>query len=441
MAAGGLGDGLGLYDEGPCLAQITEEQLHAEALHERDGKQGQRARLACEPHLPIGQRVPARVVAQGARHAAREPQPAQCIRVGHRLVAERPERAVERRRTGAVALGRQHRHSLEQQVAGARQFPTRLAPVRREDRLCDVPHADLLGEPTCEECCRERVEDRSRATAGVERLELLGSGEQQRRRIASSVDGEADLGSQQLRTRALEVVEGSRLGHHQELQGAIRRAGLVARLRGGQRAARAWTWLGREDGGTLETPPPPQDLRVPARGRPIPPAPPRRPRRAPQSRGRDARRAVRLGPRVGRLGERPVHAPAVVQRRRPIHGRSRAGDGIARARRTRPSLRATRSSAWAPNTSNSAACHTVNGSPTGSAEATSNSSRVAGGSRFRRLLKLASMCPESGEPVAGAGASRPARRGSDHAATRSTPAGCHWSRRRSGRGPVRPTAP
>ena len=244
MAAGGLGDGLRLHDQGPRLAQIAEEQLHAEALHERDGKQGQRAGLACEPHLPIGERVPARVVAQGARHAAREPQPAQCIRVGHRLVAERTERALERRRTCAVALGRQHGHSLEKQVAGARQFPARLAPVRREDRLGDVPHADLLGEATREQCCRERVEVGLARQLGVERLEPPGGCEQQRRRVASSVDGEADLGSQQLRARALEVVEGSGLGHRKELQGAIRRAGLVAatarRTMHGARVAPAW---------------------------------------------------------------------------------------------------------------------------------------------------------------------------------------------------------
>ena len=142
MAAGGLDDGLRLRDQRLRLAQVAEEQLHAEALHERDGKQGQRAGLAGEPHLPIGQLVPARVVAQGPRHAAREPQPAQRVLVGHRLVAERAERALERRRARGVALGRQHGHALEEQVAGARQFPARLAPVRGEDRLGDLAHAD-----------------------------------------------------------------------------------------------------------------------------------------------------------------------------------------------------------------------------------------------------------------------------------------------------------
>jgi hypothetical protein len=113
VAARGVDDRFRLRDKRLRLAEVTEKQLHAEALDERDREQGERAGLAREPHLSIGQFVPGHVVAQRPRDAARKPEPAQRVLLGHRFVAERTQRALQSRRSGGVPLGGQHGHALE----------------------------------------------------------------------------------------------------------------------------------------------------------------------------------------------------------------------------------------------------------------------------------------------------------------------------------------
>jgi hypothetical protein len=58
-------------------------------------------------------------------------------------------------------------------------------------------------------------------------------------------------GAQQVRTRALELVERSRLRHGQQLQRRVQRAGLALALRRGQRTLGPVRRLGRKLGGAF----------------------------------------------------------------------------------------------------------------------------------------------------------------------------------------------
>ncbi len=177
-ATGRLRDGLGLHDQGLRRDEVAEEELHAEALRQRDRQERQFAGLPREAHLTLGELVPARLVAKRAGGAACEPEPAQRVLVRHGLVTERTERALERRRTGRIAVDRDQGDALEQEVASARRAPRRLAPVCGQHRLGDLAHAAATREPVGEQRCRKRIQVRLARERAVQRLEPLGGLEQ-----------------------------------------------------------------------------------------------------------------------------------------------------------------------------------------------------------------------------------------------------------------------
>ena len=86
----------------------------------------------------------------------------------------------------------------------------------------------------------------------MKRSKRLGGLEQQGRSIVAVARGECDLTTQQLRPRALELVEWPRLGDRKERAGAVERAGLVLGLSSRERAVGPARRLQRQRGGTLQ---------------------------------------------------------------------------------------------------------------------------------------------------------------------------------------------
>ena len=251
-ATGRLRDGLGLHDQGLRRDEVAEEELHAEALRQRDRQERQFAGLPREAHLTLGELVPARLVAKRAGGAACEPEPAQRVLVRHRLVTERTERALERRHTGRVAVDRDQGDPLEQDVASARRAPRRFAPVCGQHRLGDLARAAATREPVGEQRCRKGIQVRLARERAVQRLQPLGGLEQQLRCVAAPGDRERHLGAKQLRPRLIELIERSGLSKGEQAQRCIRRAGALLALCRGERTAGAARRLRRQLRRTLE---------------------------------------------------------------------------------------------------------------------------------------------------------------------------------------------
>ncbi len=170
---------------------------------------------------------------------------------------------------------------------------------------------------------RERLQVGLPGQRGVQRIEPPGRLEQQRRRVAPALARERDLGAQPLQPRALELVDRPELGGGQQV-GRGRRVGDVEPGLGrGERARDAQAGIRGQLGGALQE----------RRGR-RQPAPGLRPAgRALQFAGcvlvgpvgrtsAVPRPAVRVQPRVGRVGEGPVDLASLGRGRGPVGGRT-----------------------------------------------------------------------------------------------------------------------
>ena len=286
-------------------------------LVQGDGQQRERAGPACELDLARGELVPRHVVAEGPGDVAGQPEPAELVLLGEGVLPEGPQRLLQRGRPCGVAPGHEEGEPVEQQIAGAGGGGP---PVGGEDRLGDLARIAAAHQAVGGERRGERVEVGLARERRVERLQPLGGLEQQRGSVAAARRGERDLRVQQLRSRALELVQRSRLRHREQPLRRVGRTGLVLALRGGKRAPRPARRVGRQLGSALVK-------RGPRRQA----APrPRAPGRALQLGGdllvEPGRRlgavpgaAIGIGVGVRGLREGLVDAPADLRRGRSVH--------------------------------------------------------------------------------------------------------------------------
>ena len=186
----------------------------------RDREHAERARLARDAQPTRRKLVPELVVPEILREATGQPEPARVACRQSLDVAERVERAPERRHTGRVALGEPRRQAVEEQVDRAWRLRGRRRGLSGLGRLADVR---LAAEAAGVHRRRHRLEMGLASQRGVERLEAPGGSEQQRRRVAAARAGEHDLRAQPLQPRALELVERGELGGRQQLERRVRR--------------------------------------------------------------------------------------------------------------------------------------------------------------------------------------------------------------------------
>ena len=157
----------------------------------------------------------------------------------------------------------------------------------------------------------------------VERLQPPGRLQQQRRRVAVQARGERDLPAQQVRPGALQLIQRPGLRHREQVQRLAERAGPPAGLRRGQRAPGAARRIGRQRRRPL---PERRGGRQPAAGL----RPPGRPFelgghvliRTRRGRGPVPGPPVRIGLRIGGLGQRRVRPLPVRDRGRPVDRRT-----------------------------------------------------------------------------------------------------------------------
>src|SRR5215217_8684810 len=100
----------------------------------------------------------------------------------------------------------------------------------------DIEQVAPAGQRSREQRSAPRVEICLAREARVQWLEPLGRPEQLPRSLASGARGRGDLSAQQLDARALEFVQIPGLRRCQQSRCRLERAGVQARLRGGQRA-------------------------------------------------------------------------------------------------------------------------------------------------------------------------------------------------------------
>ena len=269
--------------------------------------------------MPRGQLVPRLVVGQRPGDAAGQPQPAQLVLLGERLVTERAQRDLQRRRRRDVALVGEEGEPVEQQIAGAR----RGLPVGGQNGRRDLARIASAHQPVGGKGRRERFEVGLARERRVQRLEPPGRLEQQRRSIATPRHREGDLRVQQLGTRLVELVQRPRLRDRQQPQRRVGRAGLVLAFCGEQRTLRPASRIGRELDGAL----------VKRRLRRQATACPRSSRRALQLGGdvlvepgcrvrKVPGAAIRIDIGIGGLGERAVDALALLRRCRGLDRRT-----------------------------------------------------------------------------------------------------------------------
>ena len=286
----------------------------------------------------------------------------------------------------------------------------------------------------------------SRASSGSSGSSRLAAASSSGGASLPRLRGEGDLRTEQLGLGALQLVERPGLGRRRAgraprrtrppgclaCAAASARAGPPRRV-GCQRRRRA-----------PGTPPPRPGRRAPALGRPSVRAPPR-----PSSSGPAAAcarcQARRSGSssRVGRLGQRPVRRPPLVERRRtgrPPSAPADAGTAPCVPNSSRPAV-GRGAAASAPIPSRSAARQSSAASPTGRPPraAAAAASRPAAVASRRRKLVLDAGPPAAPRP--GARSRRPAPPASVRAAAPAAPAGCRASRRRSGREPASSIGP
>ena len=235
-----------------------------------------------------------------------------------------------------------------------------------------------------------------RASSASSGVEAPRRADEQPRGLADAALVEGDLAPQLLDLRGLQRVDRPGLDRDQQLQRRVERAGVALRPRRGEQAPRAARRVGREHGRGLEERGGRGDAaaRQGAAGRAFEllgdllVGPGRRLGAVPGA-------PVGIELRIRGLGQRGVQrvpfAPATPSGRPPS---ARTGDGTAPARRS-PAVRrrppASRPRGSMP--SRSAARHTSNGSPTGSAAASCSSRRVSAGSGSSRRAGTRPRCP------------------------------------------------
>ena len=108
----------------------------------------------------------------------------------------------------------------------------------------NLQHTAAAGQTAGESRRCERVEIGVAREPLIERLELLGGPEQQRRSVAAAAHRECDLGTQQLALGATQLVERACLGGGQQFQRGVGRPGLVFGLRRGRDMSKLPVGLG-----------------------------------------------------------------------------------------------------------------------------------------------------------------------------------------------------
>ena len=172
--------------------------VHAGAVGERDGKDGQRAGLASEPDRASGQLVPRSRRPTGRPRlgdAARQPEPAHDV-----VLIARPSSLrnacsarLERRDSRRVALGEPRRQAVQEEVDRPwRLIATRLRRARERPPRPRTPRP--AAEAAGEDRRAERLEVRLAREPGVERFEPFGRIEQQRRSVAPALSGRTRSG-------------------------------------------------------------------------------------------------------------------------------------------------------------------------------------------------------------------------------------------------------
>ena len=266
-----------------------------------------------------GELVPRLIIGQRPGDAAGQPQPAQLVLLGERLVTERAQRDLQRRRRRDVALAGEEGEPVQQQVAGTRGG----LPVSGQNGGGDLARIASTHQAVGGERSRECLEVGLARERRIQRLEPLGRLEQQRGSVAAPRHREGDLRVQQLGAGLLELVQGSCLGDRQQPQRRVVRAGLVLALCGEERTLCPAPRIGRQlDGALVKC----------------------RPRRQAAARPRSAGRALQLGGDVlvepgrrvrevpgaaigvdvgiGGFGQRPVNALSLLRRCRALDRRT-----------------------------------------------------------------------------------------------------------------------
>ena len=194
-----------------------------------------------------GELVPRPIIGQRPGDAAGQPQPAQLVLLGERLVPERAQRDLQRRRPRDVALAGEQGEPVQQQVAGAGGG----LPVSGQNGGGDLARIASAHQTVGGERSRERLEVCLAREPRIQRLEPLGRIEQQGRSVAAPRHREGDLRVQQLGAGLLELVQRSRLGDRQQPQRRVVRAGLVLALCGEERTLCPAPRIGRQLDGAL----------------------------------------------------------------------------------------------------------------------------------------------------------------------------------------------
>jgi hypothetical protein len=164
-AAQRLGDRRELVDQRGRGRQLAGEEEEIHAGVERERQQRQRARLARERDVPIGQLLPALVVPQISSGVGGQPHPA--IRIGHRQLPgpEGANGSLQQRRPSAIPVRDHHRQRIEEQV-----LRTGRVRGRGARGLSDLQQAGLTGQASHEQRRRQRVQIRVTRRRRVRRL-------------------------------------------------------------------------------------------------------------------------------------------------------------------------------------------------------------------------------------------------------------------------------
>lgn len=168
------------------------------------------------------------------------------VLAGHVLVREGGECPSHQWRSGRIAVEDQERHPVQEQIGRALRAlrgcgpdrPSHCRQIGRAGEAAGVHGGDvgvpvgLTGQPR------------------IERLELGGRSEQQRRGVHGTVHGERDLRAQQVHPGVLERVHLPGFSDGQQVQGCIGRPREVGGVGRGQRAPRPAGRIGGQLGGT-----------------------------------------------------------------------------------------------------------------------------------------------------------------------------------------------
>ena len=281
--------------------------LQAREVVERDRHACQRAGVAGPSGMAGRERERRFVVPQFRGGAAREPEPADVVRA-----VELPHRQPQRRGGGRVAVGKQHRQPIEQTVGCAR----RRGRWRRASGRRDLRQAAMRAATAREDRRFERFQVRVTCESDVERLECLRGFEQQLRCVAFPASCKRQLRSQPLEPCAVQVVQRACAGQGHQFGSGGQRSCIELGVSGCECALRTPAGFGGEKRRAFEE-----------GGRSRVPSAPLCPRRRTfetvgditvryENRvGRVPGASIRIGRRLGRIGERLVDTPTLVEGR------------------------------------------------------------------------------------------------------------------------------